>query len=200
MRALKKIAEFISQKIKKNNFLFRCEFKSSKFCQFNIRTIDSLFNENLIVLKRNSNFSQSKSNYLSNFFLNKIFINKKINNNSIKIKILKNVFCFPGPSFNCKAIYFKNNNLILSEGFDLKKEKLSLELHYENNQENMFKLDIKKNAFYGCSKLTTINVSNATSIGDNAFNGCSALTTIHVPKVTSIGKNAFSSNTIVTKI
>lgn len=147
MRVLKKIVEIILQKIKNNNFLFRCKFEPSKFRQFNIRTIDSFFNENLIVLKRNSNFPQSKSNYLSIFFLNKIFINKKIYNNSIKIKILKNVFCFPGPSFNCKAIYLKNNNLILSEGFDLKKEKLSLELHYENNQENMFKLDIKKNAF-----------------------------------------------------
>ena len=49
-------------------------------------------------------------------------------------------------------------------------------------------------AFYGCSKLTSIDIpSSVTSIGSSAFYGCKGLTAITIPSsVTSIGDDAFS--------
>lgn len=46
-------------------------------------------------------------------------------------------------------------------------------------------------ACYGLTKLETVNIPNATSIGSNAFRGCSALTEINAPKVTDTGTYAF---------
>ena len=48
-------------------------------------------------------------------------------------------------------------------------------------------------AFYDCSSLTSIELSDSvTSIGKYAFYDCSALTTIELPdSVTSIGDSAF---------
>ena len=53
---------------------------------------------------------------------------------------------------------------------------------------------IGKDAFYGCSGLTSIEIpASVTSIGDYAFEGCSGLTSIEIPaSVTSIGESAFS--------
>ena len=48
-------------------------------------------------------------------------------------------------------------------------------------------------AFYGCTKLTTVDFPAVTSIGDNAFNGCSNLTTANFPVAIIIGDNAFSN-------
>lgn len=57
-------------------------------------------------------------------------------------------------------------------------------------------------AFYGCSGLTSITISNSvTSIGVYAFYGCSGLTSITIPSsVTSIGYDAFENCTAMTKI
>ena len=53
---------------------------------------------------------------------------------------------------------------------------------------------IGKDAFYGCSGLTSIEIpASVTSIGDYAFQYCSGLTSIEIPaSVTSIGESAFS--------
>ena len=50
---------------------------------------------------------------------------------------------------------------------------------------------IGENAFVSCSALTSVDLPNATSIGDGAFGGCSALTSVDLPNATSIGAAAF---------
>ena len=54
---------------------------------------------------------------------------------------------------------------------------------------------IGNNAFYLCSNLTSINISNSvTSIGENSFANCSSLTSITIPNsITAIGKSAFKN-------
>ena len=61
---------------------------------------------------------------------------------------------------------------------------------------------IGKNAFYGCSSLTSIAIPNSvTSIGEQAFEYCSGLTSIAIPNsVTSIGWQAFSGCSGLTSI
>ncbi len=53
---------------------------------------------------------------------------------------------------------------------------------------------IGKYAFYGCSRLTSLNLpAGITSIGSSAFEGCSGLTSLTLPAgITSIGDYAFS--------
>ena len=57
-------------------------------------------------------------------------------------------------------------------------------------------------AFYNCSNLTNIEISNtATSIGKNAFSGCSSMATINFPNsVTNIGSFAFNGCSSLTSI
>ena len=52
---------------------------------------------------------------------------------------------------------------------------------------------IGKEAFYGCSGLTSVTIpNNVTSIGSSAFRNCSNLTSVTIPNsVTSIGDGAF---------
>ena len=54
---------------------------------------------------------------------------------------------------------------------------------------------IGSEAFYGCSKLTSVTIPNSvTSIGEEAFRYCSSLTSVTIPNsVTSIGAHAFNS-------
>ena len=61
---------------------------------------------------------------------------------------------------------------------------------------------IGNNAFYGCSKLTSITIPNSvTSIDRGAFHNCSGLTSINIPNsVTKIGYGAFSSCTGLTSM
>ena len=52
-------------------------------------------------------------------------------------------------------------------------------------------------AFYNCSKLESINISNTTTeIGKNAFSGCKSISSLCLPEnLTYIGEYAFSSCT-----
>jgi len=61
---------------------------------------------------------------------------------------------------------------------------------------------INGNAFYGCTGLTSVTISNSVmSIGGNAFNGCTGLTSVTIPNsVTSIGNYAFYNCTGLTSV
>ena len=61
---------------------------------------------------------------------------------------------------------------------------------------------IGDDAFYGCSRLTSITIPNGvTSIGMQAFDGCGSLTSITIPdSVTSIGWSAFGSCSSLTSV
>ena len=61
---------------------------------------------------------------------------------------------------------------------------------------------IGKNAFLGCTALTSFNIPNhVVTIGKSAFEGCSDLTSINIPNsVTSIGNEAFSGCSNLTKV
>ena len=54
--------------------------------------------------------------------------------------------------------------------------------------------NIGDDAFFGCEKLTSINIPDSvTSIGEYAFSSCYSLTSINIPNsVTTIGERAFS--------
>ena len=82
---------------------------------------------------------------------------------------------------------------------------------YDNNWGTRFSADnlsvtFKKNpgnyAFYKCTRLTSITITESvTTIGGDAFSGCSNLTGITIPaSVTSIGNRAFSSCTSLASI
>lgn len=51
---------------------------------------------------------------------------------------------------------------------------------------------VGEHAFYGCRKLTSIELPNAITIGNSAFNACSSLTSINLPAVESLGASAFA--------
>lgn len=57
-------------------------------------------------------------------------------------------------------------------------------------------------AFYGCTRLVNVTMTNGvTSIGDNSFENCSSLTSLTIPNsVTSIGRCAFRDCTNITTI
>ncbi len=50
---------------------------------------------------------------------------------------------------------------------------------------------VGKRAFYYCSSLTNIELSNVETIGDEAFSNCSALTTVDLSSLSSLGSSAF---------
>ena len=52
----------------------------------------------------------------------------------------------------------------------------------ENNGTTYSVVSIGNSAFYGCSSLTSVNISDGvTTIGNSAFYGCSSLTSINIP-------------------
>ena len=59
---------------------------------------------------------------------------------------------------------------------------------------------IGDDAFYDCDALTSIDLPNATSIGDNAFAYCDALTSIDLPNATRVGNYAFNGCENLTSI
>ena len=67
---------------------------------------------------------------------------------------------------------------------------------YENSRVTQ----IRRYAFYNCSKLTSVNFPNATSIGGSAFYNCSKLTSVNFPNATSIGNYAFYSCNNLTSV
>ena len=52
--------------------------------------------------------------------------------------------------------------------------------------------NIDTNAFYDCYALESVNIPNAATIYSGAFTDCTSLRTIDLPNVTSLGANAFS--------
>ncbi|MBQ0101336.1 MAG: leucine-rich repeat protein [Firmicutes bacterium] len=58
-------------------------------------------------------------------------------------------------------------------------------------------LEIGKESFVGCARLSDINLSNVEIIGENAFGGLSSLTSVSGDKVHVIGKGAFSGSGLV---
>ena len=65
--------------------------------------------------------------------------------------------------------------------------------YYRNGNCYTSNDEIGSNAFYGCSRLTSINLpSSITEIGDGAFQNCSGLTSLNLPDgITSIDEYAF---------
>ena len=68
-------------------------------------------------------------------------------------------------------------------------------------EENSQLVSIGNSAFYECTVLTNIILTNVTSIGYEAFYGCSGLTSITIPSsVTSIGDYTFSGCSSLTTV
>ena len=93
------------------------------------------------------------------------------------------------------------------DGVLFNREEKSLICYPAGKQEEAYEVpqgiqQIKSEAFYGCSALTSIELPDSvTSIGKYAFYDCSALTSIELPDgVTSIGDEAFGgcSNLTIT--
>ena len=65
--------------------------------------------------------------------------------------------------------------------------------YYNNNNSYTSNDNIGRYAFYGCSRLTSLNLPDGiTSIGGGAFDGCSGLTSLNLPDgITEIGDDAF---------
>ena len=58
-------------------------------------------------------------------------------------------------------------------------------------------LTIGTSSFYGCAKMTTLNIPNCQSIPNSAFQNCSSLAIdLNLPNLTSIGDSAFRSSGI----
>lgn len=60
---------------------------------------------------------------------------------------------------------------------------------------------IESGVFSNCTKLTVLDISNITSIGNYAFDGCTGLIIDNLPtNITSIGNRAFSACTSLTNM
>lgn len=58
---------------------------------------------------------------------------------------------------------------------------------YSNNELT----EIREKAFYGCIKMTSVDLPNVVKLGADAFNTCKWLETINIPKLTAIPYQCF---------
>ena len=72
----------------------------------------------------------------------------------------------------------------------------------DDGNSTYYVTSIGDSAFYNCSELTNVTISNSvTHIGHRAFRGCSGLTTINIPNsVSSLGASAFSGCSSLTTV
>lgn len=54
--------------------------------------------------------------------------------------------------------------------------------------------------FYGCSSLSSIDLSNVTEVGIYAFRRCTSLTSVYLPQATEIGDRAFNGCSSLTSV
>ena len=66
--------------------------------------------------------------------------------------------------------------------------------------QNKYATDVKYRGFDKCPALTSIDIPNATSIGEYAFQNCSALTSIDLRNAINIGEYAFCNCSALTSI
>lgn len=60
---------------------------------------------------------------------------------------------------------------------------------------------IGKNAFGGCTSLSSVSITGAAEIGEGAFDGCTALSTLSLGNaLCTVGENAFSDCTALTSV
>lgn len=73
---------------------------------------------------------------------------------------------------------------------------------YTFNEFNRFaNAAIDNGAFYQCSNLTSINLSNVSIIGNEAFRNCTSLSQdISIPNLTSLGNSAFRNCTSIQRV
>ena len=65
---------------------------------------------------------------------------------------------------------------------------------YTKNYQNKYIKKIDYHGFYACNALTTVDISNVTSIASYAIYDCGALTTVDISNVTSIASYAIYGN------
>ena len=71
---------------------------------------------------------------------------------------------------------------------------------YTKNYQNKYIKKIDYHGLYEYNALTTVDISNVTSIGSYAIQGCQALTTVDISNVTSIASFAIYGSTSTTYI
>lgn len=75
-----------------------------------------------------------------------------------------------------------------------------LSSEYTKNYQNKYIKKIDYHGFYACNALTTVDISNITSIASYAIQGCEALKTVDISNVTSIASFAIYGSTSTTYI
>ena len=108
--------------------------------------------------------------------------------------------------YDSSAEIIRIDNTVTYRGITMTIKNLNSYLFYQNkfikSVEVKYDGIIGSYAFYDCTGLTSIDISNSvTSIGSYAFYGCTGLTSIDIPNsVTSIGNYAFYGCTGLTSI
>ena len=94
-------------------------------------------------------------------------------------------------------VYGKSGNICYLVGYTGKETQIEIP---DKNEGSGYV--IRDYAFYGCTTLTSVIISNSvTSIGYQAFTGCSSLTSVTIPEsIKSIGTRAFSDCTALNEI
>lgn len=66
--------------------------------------------------------------------------------------------------------------------------------------QDKYATDVKYNGFNNCKALTSVDIPNATTIGDYAFNACPALKTANLSNATNVGAYALSNCDVLTTV